>query len=138
MIVRHIGIPIALAATALVSACTARVERGGPDTGLAAGQRDTYPPEFVGQWVRLREDRTWGDTLDFRADGSMGGSQGHAVPPGSTWSIRQGDVSQFCARDPREGGYCRTFQLNGDTLRLDGGPNPQTVFRRVSSSTPAT
>src|SRR6476469_6301245 len=128
MIVRLVGIRIALAATALMSACTVRRERGGPDTGLAAGQRDTHPSEFIGQWVRLRADRTWGDTLDFRADGSMGGSQGHAVPPGSTGSIRQGDVSQFSALEPREGGYCQTFQLQGDTLRLDSGPNPQTVF----------
>lgn len=138
MSARCIGIIIGMSATLLLAACNVRVERAGADSGAGAGQRDTHPPAFVGRWVRLREDRTWGDTLELRRDGSVAGSQGHAVPPGSSWSIREGAVSQFCARDPREGGYCQTFQLQGDTLRLDNGPNPQTVFRRVSSSAPST
>ena len=138
MITRLVGICIALAATVFVGACSVNVERGGPDTGVAAGQHDTHPPALIGRWVRLRDDRTWGDTLAFQGDGSVGGSRGHNVPPGSTWSVREGDVSQFCARDPREGGYCRTFQLSGDTLFLDNGPNPRTVFRRVTSAAPST
>jgi hypothetical protein len=122
----------------LFVACEARVERGGPaslEEGLSGA---SHPSSFVGRWVRWRDDRTWGDTLDFRADGSVSGSNGLGLPPTARWWVRDNDVPQYCAGDEQSGGYCRTYRMKGDTLLLDGGPGGNTLFRRVRDSVPAT
>ncbi len=91
----------------------------------------TEPAELIGRWVRWREDRTWGDTLEYRADGHVAGSQGHAVPSSARWGVRAGPPRQACFWDASEGGMCRTFELHGDTLLLDNGPAAPTIFRRA-------
>jgi hypothetical protein len=39
-------------------------------------------------------------------------------------------VLQYCAAQGPNG-FCRTFTINGDTLRMIGGPQGNTTFRRV-------
>src|SRR4051812_30180768 len=71
--------------------------------------------EFVGQWVRLREDSTWGDTLNYLQNGRVLGSTGHDVPQSAQWGVRDGPsgTREFCAADEREG-YCETFRFEGE------------------------
>lgn len=122
----------------LLLACDVHRERGGPvsfQDGLVGA---SHPASFVGRWVRWRDDHTWGDTLEFRADGGVTGSSEVAMPPTARWWVRDDDVPQYCAGDAQSGGYCRTYRIRGDTLLLDGGPNGNTVFRRLRESVPAT
>jgi hypothetical protein len=92
----------------------------------------TQPSEFVGRWVRLREDSTWGDTLQYLADGRVLGSSGHPVPPSARWGVRArlAGSREFCAADNKEG-YCQTFRLVDSVMVLDGGPSGPTYFRRA-------
>lgn len=82
--------------------------------------------------MRLREDGTWGDTLEYLADGRVLGSTGHPVPASARWGVRDGPAGgrQFCAADGKEGG-CTTFRVEGATMVSDGGPYGPTYFRRV-------
>ena len=99
----------------------------------ASGRPETYshPADLVGRWVRLREDSTWGDTLEYLADGRVHGSTGHAVPSSARWGVKgEGRLAQFCAGDSTAA-YCQTYQLAGDQLQLAGGPFGPTYFRRV-------
>ena len=92
----------------------------------------THPTELVGRWVRSLPDARWGDTLELRSDASVGGSTTNRVPATARWSVRQRTtaISLFCATDSTAGS-CRTYQLNGDLLILDGGSAGKTVFRRA-------
>ena len=119
------GLLILLVPIASVLAC--RTTKG--DSNLEGEM--TRPTELVGRWVRMREDRTWGDTLEYLADGHVAGSQGHAGPPSARWGVKAGPPRQACFWDASEGGMCRTFELRGDTLSLDSGPSAPTIFRRV-------
>jgi hypothetical protein len=91
-----------------------------------------HPTAFVGHWVRLREDGTWGDTMEFRPDGSTRGSAGYPVPPSLRWEIKRDakGVAQYCAAESVSG-FCRNYRLSGDTLEMFGGPRGNTTFRRV-------
>lgn len=98
----------------------------------AAHDKSPHPGNLVGRWVRLREDQTWGDTMQFVADGSLRGSSGYATPPNLTWEVRHYATgkSQYCALQTNVG-FCRDFRLAGDTLYMFGGPQGNTTFRRV-------
>jgi hypothetical protein len=92
----------------------------------------TQPSELVGRWVRLREDSTWGDTLQYLSDGRVLGSSGHSVPSSARWGVRAGlaGTKEFCAADEKEG-YCQTFHLEDSVMVVDGGPSGSTYFRRA-------
>ena len=113
----------ALALASLVAACA---------RGAAPEHPLDHPREFVGRWVRLRDDRSWGDTLEYLADGRVLGSVGHPVPASARWGVRRAPRRQpeFCAADEREG-YCQTYRFEGQTLVLGGGPNGPSYFRRA-------
>jgi hypothetical protein len=128
-------------AVAVTSAMTRRtalaVAAGLAVCGLAAcgdslRPRDPHPADLAGRWVRLREDGTWGDTMEFRRDGSMGGSAGYPVPAGLHWEVQYDSTgaAQFCAA-VSNGGFCRPYRLAKGRLELIGGPRGSTVFRRV-------
>ena len=114
---------VALAIAAVVSACG----------GASQQTRVTHPAQLTGRWVRLREDGTWGDTMDFRPDGTLSGSAGYPVPPGLRWEVKRDPAAglQFCARESSGGGFCRPYRLAGGRLELIGGPSGHTIFRRV-------
>jgi hypothetical protein len=121
---RRAGIPVLatlVAGAAIVAACAD-----------ASGADPAHPADFIGRWVRLRQDRTWGDTMEFVADGSMRGSAGYPVPPMLHWDVRRDSsgTSQYCAMQGTMG-FCRSYRLNGDTLELLGGLQGSTLFRRV-------
>lgn len=91
-----------------------------------------HPANLVGRWVRWREDQTWGDTMEFRPNGSIGGSAGYPVPPNLRWEVKRaanGDM-QYCALQI-DAGFCRNYRLTRDTLFMFGGPRGDTKFRRV-------
>jgi|SRR6185312_11979974 len=92
----------------------------------------THPTELVGRWVRLHADGTWGDTLEYLADGAVHGSVGNPVPPSARWAVKSNAVTgpQFCAGDSSDA-YCQTYHLAGDRMVLDGGPSGNTTFRHV-------
>lgn len=92
-----------------------------------------HPSKLTGRWVRLKRDSTWGDTMEFRSDGSMRGSMGYPVPPNLKWEVKRDEKAppQFCATVTGEGGFCRPYTLSGDRLEMIGGPDGKTVFRRV-------
>lgn len=72
--------------------------------------------------------------MEFRADGSLAGSEGYPVPKVLTWRIERspnGGPVQYCTRLANESGFCRPYRLNGDTLELIGGMHGSTFFRRV-------
>ena len=93
---------------------------------------NAHPSELVGRWVRMRPDRSWGDTMEFRPDGRLVGSTGYPVPPTLQWEVKRSTdgVLQYCAAQG-ENGFCRTYHLSGDTLEMVGGPQGNTTFRRV-------
>jgi hypothetical protein len=113
------GAPVAIACFAVI-ACA---DRAGDNA---------HPSELVGRWVRMRPDRSWGDTMEFRADGRLLGSTGYPVPPTLQWEVKRSTdgVLQYCAAQG-ENGFCRTYRLSGDTLEMVGGPQGNTTFRRV-------
>jgi hypothetical protein len=92
----------------------------------------THPAELTGRWVRLRKDGTWGDTMVFRADGSVRGSAGYVVPAGLRWRVNPDTTGGrvFCA-EVYGTGFCRPYRLRAGTLELVGGPQGTTVFRRA-------
>jgi hypothetical protein len=98
-----------------------------------AVERDpAHPADFTGRWVRLRPDRTWGDTMEFVADGTIRGSVGYPVPPTLHWNVKRDSsgTSQYCALQGTMG-FCRSYRMNADTLELLGGMQGSTFFRRV-------
>ena len=98
----------------------------------AAQDNSPHPSVFVDRWVRLKEDNTWGDTMEFRADGTLGGSAGYQVPPNLRWEIKRDATgrAQYCATQ-LGAGFCRDYSIRGDTLFMLGGPQGNTTFRRV-------
>jgi hypothetical protein len=92
----------------------------------------TQPANLVGRWVRLREDSTWGDTLQYLADGRVLGSTGHPVPETARWGVREGPAGsqEFCAADSKEG-YCQTFRFEDSIMVVGGGPSGPSYFRRA-------
>ena len=111
---------------ALSSLVACRATKG--DFNVAGDK--TQPKELTGEWVRWREDETWGDTLEYLANGQVAGSPGHVVSSSARWGVKAGPPRQVCFWDASEG-MCRTFELRGDTLALDNGPSAPTIFRRV-------
>lgn len=111
----------ALVATLAITACTGSDDANTP-----------HPSSLLGRWVRLREDQSWGDTMEFRPDGSMRGSVGYPIPPTLRWEIKRDPQgkAQYCAMQG-EIGFCRDYRLSGDTLEMFGGPRGNTIFRRV-------
>ena len=106
----------------LLTACSQRAEQAAVIS---------HPTEFVGRWVRQRDDKSWGDTLDLRSDGSVGGSSHNPVPASAKWGVKQTALaSEFCAVDAKEGS-CQTFQFVDSLLVVGGGPNGKSIFRRV-------
>jgi hypothetical protein len=100
--------------------------------GRSSGSRPLeHPSELVGRWVRLRNDSTWGDTLQYLEDGRVLGSTGHSVPASARWGVRAGPAGsrEFCAGDDREG-YCQTFRFQDSVMVLGGGPAGPSYFRR--------
>lgn len=102
-----------------------------------SGQRPSdqalkYPEDLVGQWVRFRQDSTWGDTLTYQADGRVLGSVGHPVPPSARWGVRRGPggTTESCAGDDREGA-CQTYRFEDSIMVVGGGPQGPSYFRRV-------
>jgi len=132
---RQIG-PLTL--VVLVMACRVTKSDSVSAADSTLGGALQHPTMLAGRWVRLREDKTWGDTLGYQADGRVVGSAGHAVPESARWGVRAGPPEQTCFGDAREGGMCRTFELRGDTLLVDNGPSAPTVYRRVAPDAPAT
>jgi len=112
---------IALGSALLLAACA------------DSAQRDPAHPDYLtGRWLRLRADNTWGDTMTFSPDGALLGSQGYAVPPSLHWVVKadaKGKL-QYCAAQGADG-FCRDFRIAGDTLELLGGPQGNSIFRRV-------
>ena len=100
-----------------------------------SGHHDpAHPRDLTGRWVRLRDDHTWGDTMEFRADGSLAGSTGYSIPKVLTWRIERapnGGPARYCTKFGTVDGFCREYRLNGDTLELLGGTHGSTFFRRV-------
>ena len=93
---------------------------------------DSHPAELVGRWVRLRADQSWGDTMEFRPDGKLLGSTGYPVPARLEWQVKRNadGVLEYCAAEGGNG-FCRAYHLDGDTLDMIGGPQGNTIFRRV-------
>jgi hypothetical protein len=91
-----------------------------------------HPAQFVGKWVRLRSDGTWGDTLEYLADGRVVGSVGHPVPLTDRWVVVRSKLAGegFCAGAPTKPA-CQPFRLDGDTLLVLGRVADPTYFRRV-------
>lgn len=91
-----------------------------------------HPANLTGRWVRLKEDQSWGDTMEFAPDGKLHGSVGYPVPPSLTWEVKRDSsgTAQYCAMQGSEG-FCRTYRLSGDTLEMIGGARGNTLFRRV-------
>jgi hypothetical protein len=115
-----------LAAAALLIA-------GGITACADAAQHFEQHPEYLtGRWIRLRPDNSWGDTMTFSPDGTLLGSQGYPVPPSLKWEVKRdaNGVLQYCAAQGPNG-FCRNFTISGDTLRMFGGPQGNTTFRRV-------
>jgi hypothetical protein len=117
--------PIAVVSVAtvlivLITACT------------RSADNSPHPANLLGRWVRLREDQSWGDTMEFKPDGSLGGSAGYKIPPTLRWEIKRdaNGKAQYCATQV-DMGFCRDYRLSGDTLEMLGGPRGKTVFRRV-------
>lgn len=111
------------AVVVLISACSSGSTRQPPME---------HPVDLVGRWVRLREDSTWGDTLEYLADGRVLGSTGHPVPTNAGWGVRADPLNsrEFCAADEREGS-CQTYRFQDSIMVLDGGPAGPSYFRRV-------
>ena len=117
--------PIAVVSVAtvlivLITACT------------RSADNSPHPANLLGRWVRLREDQSWGDTMEFKSDGSLGGSTGYKIPPTLRWEIKRdaNGKAQYCATQT-DMGFCRDYRLSGDTLEMLGGPRGKTIFRRV-------
>ena len=91
-----------------------------------------HPAALAGRWVRLREGGTWGDTMEFRPDGTVRGSAGYAVPTGLKWEVTRDSATgpRFCVAVSGSG-FCRPYRLADGELEMIGGPNGNTRFRRV-------
>jgi hypothetical protein len=115
------GVVISVLAAIAVAGC-ADSAQGDP----------AHPSVLAGRWLRLRADGSWGDTMTFSPDGTLLGSQGYPVPQSLHWNVKPGPkgVPQYCA-DESGNGFCRDYEILGDTLRMFGGPLGTTTFRRV-------
>ena len=98
----------------------------------SARTEPAHPDYLTGRWLRLRPDNSWGDTMTFSPDGTLLGSQGYPVPSSLVWEVKRdaNGVLQYCAAEGPNG-FCRSFTISGDTLRMFGGPQGSTTFRRV-------
>ena len=90
------------------------------------------PPELTGAWVRLRADGTWGDTLQYLADGRVLGSTGHPVPATAQWSVIRSKVAgeAFCGWNAKDRD-CQPYRLEGDTLVVGYIQQSPTYLRRA-------
>jgi hypothetical protein len=110
----------------LMSACAA-IGCAGDALGVKM-----HPGALVGRWERQISEKTWGDTLDFRADGTIGGVVSNPVPATARWYVQRNALGTetFCAINKEESS-CQTFAISGDLLTLRSGPTKLTTFRRV-------
>jgi hypothetical protein len=94
--------------------------------------RVVHPAELTGKWVRLRADGTWGDTLEYLADGRILGSAGRPVPATARWDVVRSRVAGegLCTSDGPKKGRCQIYRLEGDTLVLGYIKRPA-YFRRA-------
>ena len=113
-----------LSACAMLIAATACADSSRGD--------GAHPADLTGRWLRLRQDGSWGDTMQFNPDGTLGGSTGYPVPLTLRWEVKRDahGAAQYCAMQGNDG-FCRDFRLRGDTLEMFGGPQGNTTFRRV-------
>jgi hypothetical protein len=90
------------------------------------------PSEFVGRWERQIDPETWGDTLDFRADGTVRGVESNPVPASARWYVSQNTSGgrTFCVGDDKVSS-CKSFEMSNGILTVSGGPNQPSVFRRI-------
>jgi hypothetical protein len=89
-----------------------------------------HPAGLTGTWTRLRADNTWGDTLEYLADGSERGSSTNPIPDSTTWAVvRWKNIEEFCTTHVKAIS-CEQFRLEGDTL-VFGDIRKSTFFRRV-------
>ena len=92
---------------------------------------ESHPAKLVGRWARQIDKEVWSDTIDFRPNGTVGGTKGNPVPASARWGVRiRNGMRVFCAEDSRESS-CQSYQVTGDTLALGGGPSSTTLYRRV-------
>ena len=100
--------------------------------GGSQGESSAHPAKLTGRWVRLKEDQTWGDTMEFAPDGKLHGSAGYPVPSSLKWEVKRDSTGteEYCAKQGPMG-FCRKYRLSGDTLELLGAARGSTLFRRV-------
>jgi hypothetical protein len=112
---------IVLAVACCVLACSGRPQ----DAKL-------YPASLIGRWERQLSDKIWGDTLELRANGTVGGVASNPIPTTARWYVKRNALGgeTFCATD-KDGSSCRSFEVSGDLLIVHGGPARPTTFRRV-------
>jgi hypothetical protein len=117
-----------------VSVLSARIALGMLLAGVGCILFDrgqiSHPAELTGKWARLRADNSWGDTLEYLADGSVRGSSTNPVPDSTTWGVvRVRSIEGFCTTKTKKIS-CQQFRLEGDTLVFGDIANP-TFFRRA-------
>ena len=91
---------------------------------------DLHPSNIAGRWLLLRPDGTPGDTVEFRADGTI-----HAPYTDSTsrWAVQtRYGTSVFCSRSSREA-VCQPFHVANDTLLINNGPGSYITLRRIAA-----
>ena len=90
-----------------------------------------HPAELAGKWVQLRSDGSWGDTVEYVADGRVVGSVGRPVSVTERWVVVRSKVAGegLCVGDPMKPA-CQPFRLDGDTLTRGPFEHP-TYFRRA-------
>lgn len=117
----------------------ARLSRMALLTGLLASAcrrpdaTVSQPAELSGRWARFLPDQTWGDTIEFRTDGSVVEVAHAAGPDSLRWSVvrsRAGDEALCLGVPPKP--TCRPYRFEGDTLIIGRLP-AQTYYRRADA-----
>lgn len=92
----------------------------------------TQPVELIGQWARLRPDqKTWGDTIELRANGAAVDPSRDVSPDSLRWSVVRSRVAGagLCLGPSRKP-HCQQYRLEGDTLVVGRIAAP-TYYRRA-------
>ena len=114
----RICLACSILALSLLTACKRKAE---PTLEL-------HPSNVAGRYLLLRPDGRPGDTVEFRADGTI-----HAPYTDSTsrWAVQtRYGTSVFCSRSSQEA-VCRPFHLANDSLVLNSGPGTYITLRRL-------
>lgn len=94
------------------------------------------PAELTGKWVKLRTDGTWGDTVEYLADGRVVAGLGTVLRRGARWSVvRSRSAGQaLCTSDSasttRSVSCPQLLRIEGDTILVGVSTSPS-YFRRV-------